>query len=164
MTNEEAQIAATPDMPGMRTINFDKLVQEPDTQFGDRSVTKVWRIARLESVREEKITSETQCVKTPLGKVCADVPVSWWRDCDVNVYAKIGHPDLKTIEADVAACLQTALTAAAMALIASRSFKAASAVIAPVLIECLKAKGVKRAQEIELSVFERRDCPNWKRR
>jgi hypothetical protein len=112
-------------------------LEDEDQKSGNRELEL--ELLRIKGWPEFKKTTVKKCKKVLGKKVCINWPQLWKRESRLSVFLVVSYPS--ELENDVKECLNTALTAAILALLASGNFAGAWALFVSLLEACLTAKG-----------------------
>lgn len=120
----------------------------------DIASTRNWPEFKTEMVRE--------CRRTPLGRICANVPRLFTRTCDKKVFAEISFPQsIEDAVTDAVTKCGLAAAVASAAVAISGGAVAASPVFTASFKACIDLSAYEYASRIRIRVKDETSCSRW---
>jgi len=160
---EEKEVAEE----GEVSTSSEQYTEGPAELLADRESQQCVKVGlfKIRGWPEFKTEIKKHCKKTPFGKVCVNLPQLFTRNCELEAFTEVCHPDAANIRGDIENCVKQAVVAGVVTgIVTSGNLAAAAGVLKTYLVGCLANKLGERVNQISVSVRTESKCGSWKPR
>lgn len=142
-----------------------EFTEGPDVAFDAPEDSRIKiDLFKIKNWPEFKVETTKQCRKVFGKKVCINVPQAFQRNCELEAFAEISHPDSDTIRASIEDCARQAVAAGVLTGIYTGNIATATAALKTYLQACLAAKGTEHLSQLSVTIRTETKCGPWKPR
>lgn len=121
-------------------------------------------LLKVKNWPEFKVDMKRQCKRVFGRRVCVNVPQAYQRNCELQAFVEVCHPNAQALRRDIESCCKQAVAAGAITGIYTGNVSAATTALKGYLVACLQAKGVGQLNQLSVTIRTETKCGDWKPR